>query len=188
MVSLPTLLRITAHATPHKSDPPNAQEFYAALGKLIIAWGRLEGHIIGALLMIVALPEASQFAEPLPLAWKRRKDLWERAFDKIPVLKAHQPRATDFMVRLIDEAESRNFAAHAVWDEFKLGAKEPTMPGRTIQPQRGDPNTIKVMDIDVSLSKLKPALALANQLNSELVEFTTLLHSLRPPPPNIRKL
>jgi hypothetical protein len=188
MVSPPTLLRITAHATPHKSDPPNAQEFYAALGKLIIAWGRLEGHFIGALLMILALPEASSFAEPLPLAWKRRKELWERAFDKIPALKAQQARANDFMGRLIDEVESRNFAAHAIWDEFKLSAKEPTIPGRTTKPQRGRPNTIKVMDVDVSLSKLKQALALANQLNFELLELTTLLHSLRPPPSNIRIL
>jgi hypothetical protein len=63
--------------------------------------------------MILALPEASNFAEP-PLAWKRRKELWERAFDKIPTLKAHQARATDFIAKIVDEVESRNFAAHAI--------------------------------------------------------------------------
>jgi hypothetical protein len=82
MVSQPTLLRITSHATPHKSDPPNAHEFYTALGMLTVAWGRLEGHIIGALLTILALPEASAFTVALPLAWEGRNKLWKQAFNK----------------------------------------------------------------------------------------------------------
>jgi hypothetical protein len=48
MVSQAMQLRITAHATPHNSDPSDAHEFYAMLGMLTVAWGRLEGHIIGA--------------------------------------------------------------------------------------------------------------------------------------------
>ena len=47
------LVRITAHNTPHHTDPANAGEFYAALGMLSVAWGRLEGHIIGNLLSII---------------------------------------------------------------------------------------------------------------------------------------
>jgi hypothetical protein len=155
---------------------------------LTMAWGRLEGHIIGALITILTLPEISAFAVPLPLSWEGRKNLWKRAFDKVPGLKAHQDRAIIFMGKVIDEIKDRNFAVHAIWDEFKYGAPEPTARARTINPHKGHPNIVEVMDVDVSLSKLKHALAVANQLNVELVEFTRLLHSLRPPPPNIRIL
>jgi hypothetical protein len=119
MVSQPTLIRITAHATPRHSDPPNADEFYAMLGKLIVAWGRLEGYIIGALLMILALSAASTFAIPLPIAWEGRNKLWKQAFNKIPALKAHQGHAIAFMGKVIDEAkDDRNFATHAIWGDL----------------------------------------------------------------------
>ena len=39
----PIVVSIPAHHTPHPSDPPDAHEFYAALGMLSVAWGRLEG-------------------------------------------------------------------------------------------------------------------------------------------------
>ena len=40
----PTLVSITAHRTPHPSDPPDAHVFYAVLGMLSVAWGRLEAQ------------------------------------------------------------------------------------------------------------------------------------------------
>ena len=43
-------VRIKAHNTPHHTDPADANEFYAALGMLSVAWGRLEGHVTGNLL------------------------------------------------------------------------------------------------------------------------------------------
>jgi hypothetical protein len=93
------------------------------------------------------------------------------------------------MGKVIDEAkDDRNFVTHAIWDEFKQGAPEPTARARTINPRKGHPDTVDVRDIDVSLSILKRALDVANQLNYELTEFTQLLHSLRPPPPNNRIL
>jgi hypothetical protein len=63
MASPPILLCITAHSTPHQSDPPDAHEFYAVLGMLAVAWGRLEGHVIGNLLTIMNFPEV---ANPRP--------------------------------------------------------------------------------------------------------------------------
>jgi hypothetical protein len=39
----PVMITITSHATPHTSDPIDADRFYAALGKFTVAWGRFEG-------------------------------------------------------------------------------------------------------------------------------------------------
>jgi hypothetical protein len=35
----PLMVSIAAHYTPHHNDPPNATEFYAALGLFTVAWG-----------------------------------------------------------------------------------------------------------------------------------------------------
>jgi hypothetical protein len=195
MVLSPTLLRITAHSTPHQSDPPDAHEFYAALGMFAVAWGRLEGHVTGNLLTIMNFPELADGLGPLPLTWDKRLDLWTRAFDKVPALQPHKLRATAFMKSLKTEAEDRNFAAHAIWDEFVADASEPTIISRTVRPKRGSPQTpkrgspqtIEVADYCISLSLLKRGLAEANRLNLELVEFTALLRSVRPPPADARK-
>ena len=188
MVLSPTLLRITAHSTPHQSDPPDAHEFYAALGMFAVAWGRLEGHVTGNLLTIMNFPELADGLGPLPLTWDKRLDLWTRAFDKVPALQPNKLRATAFMKSLKAEAEDRNFAAHAIWDEFVAGASEPTIISRTVRPKRGSPQTIEVADYRISLSLLKRGLAEANRLNLELVEFTALLSSVRPPPADARKV
>jgi hypothetical protein len=179
MVLSPTLLRITAHSTPHQSDPPDAQEFYAALGMFTVAWGRLEGHVIGNLLTIMNFPEMAPLG-PLPLTWERRRKLWKRAFTKVPALQTHKDRALAFMNSLIEETTDRNIAAHAIWDEFVRGTNEPTIAARTVKPSRGVPGTIDVGDYRISLSLLRRGVAEANRLNFEMSEFTTLLNSSKP--------
>jgi hypothetical protein len=182
----PAFVRIAAHRTPHHSDPPNAHEFYAALGMLIVAWGRLEGHVNGNLVAIMNLLEAAP-SGPLPLAWERRFELWKRAFSDVSALKPHKDRAITFMESIIKEVTDRNFIAHTTWDEFVDGATEPTINARAIQPKRKALHMIDVIDRPVSLSTLKHALAVANQLNFGMNEFTRLLGSLRPPPADARK-
>jgi hypothetical protein len=188
MISQPTQLRITAHATPHQSDPPDAHEFYVMLGMFIVAWGRLEGHIIGAFLRILNLPEAAQFQQPVPLAWEKRLDLWKRAFKTIAALQPHKDRAIAFMKNMHDEAQNRNVAAHAIWDEFVSGSAEATIDARTIQPKKHHPDVIDMTDYRISVSMLREGLAIANRLNVEFLEFTNLLNSLRLPPSGTRTL
>jgi hypothetical protein len=83
IIKPPVLLRVTAHNTPHYTDPSDANEFYAALGMLTVAWGRLEGHVIGNLLTIMNLPELAP-SRSLPLVWKARLDLWTKGFSLVP--------------------------------------------------------------------------------------------------------
>src|SRR5438309_1249006 len=114
MVSQPTLLRIAAHATPHQLDPPNADEFYAMLGKFTVAWSRFEGHFSGVLLQILAMPEAALLAQALPLSWKRRAKVWRRAFNTIPLLYPMQCSALGFIQMVMDEVQSRHIGVHAI--------------------------------------------------------------------------
>jgi hypothetical protein len=165
MTSPPILLRITAHSTPHQLDPPNAEEFYAALGMLVVAWGRFEGHFSGALLQILALPESRQIAEALPISWKKRAKLWRKAFATLPSLQPMQGAATAFIETAMRELQSRNVVAHAIWDEFLTGVAELEILARTIAAQRGQPEGILVRDYRISLSMVRADLRSANILN-----------------------
>jgi hypothetical protein len=181
MSNPPTLLRIPARHTPHQTDPRNAAEFYATLGQFTVAWGRFEGHMIGALLMILNLPEASGRALPEP--WKQRQQLWEAAFKEFSCLEPYKDRALAFMKRTMDEVEDRHFAAHAIWDNFVPTASEPTIRVRRIK-LRGK-TIIDVIDSEISITLIQRALAEVNRLNGQLLEFTAFLSSLQPPPSNI---
>ena len=178
----PIFIQITAHETPCLTDPPDAHEFYAALGMLAMAWGRLEGHVMGNLLSIMNFNEM-QPKTPLPLAWERRRDLWTRAFTEVEVLRPHRKRAVALMGRIVEAAGGdRNFAAHAVWGEFVKDAPELTIPARVIHPKKGAP-IISVTNPPepISLSRLREAMARANQLNIEMGGLTTILRSFEPP-------
>jgi hypothetical protein len=177
----PVLLRVTAHSTPHHTDPADANEFYGALGMLTVAWGRLEGHVIGNLLTIMNFPEVAP-SRPLPFAWDSRLDLWKKGFSLVPALRPHKDRAVLVMKSIIEEADDRNFASHAVWDEFVPESREPTIEARNIRSRKGTPGIIDVRDVRVTLTMLKSALMVANRLNLEMTEFTRLLNFLRPPP------
>jgi hypothetical protein len=181
-----TLLLVPAHHTPHSSDPPNAIEFYSALGQFMVAWGRFEGHFNGALLQILSLPESASLSRvTLPRTWPERAGLWTEAFNTLPRLQPLQPSAFAFKIRVMGEVEDRHIGAHAVWDEFVLSAPEPTMRAKTIKARKGSPKITDVTNYEISLSLVRQALAEANKLNFELATFTSFLGSLRPPPPRL---
>jgi hypothetical protein len=186
MSDTPTVLRIPAHQTPHHADPQNAKEFYASLGQFTVAWGRFEGHMIGALLVILNLPEANVKKLKLVEPWTEREKLWNNAFNTFSALEPYKDRALAFMKRIMIEVNNRHFAAHAIWDDFVLTASEPTIRVRRIKSR--NETSIDVIDDEISLTSLREALSEVNSLNVELLEFSTFLNSLRPPPPYVRTL
>jgi hypothetical protein len=178
----PILLRVTAHNTPDHTDPADANEFYAALGMLTVAWGRLEGHVVGNLLTIMNFSEVTP-PKSLPFQWQDRLKFWTQGFSLVPALRPHQDRAVTFMKSIAEEAEDRNFVSHMVWGRFVQGSAEPTIDARNIRSRKSAPNGIDVRDFRITLSMLKDALAIANRLNSEMTEFTQLLNASAPHPP-----
>jgi hypothetical protein len=158
------------------------------LGKFTVAWSRLEGHFSGALLQILAMPEAALIAQALPLSWERRAKLWRAAFNTIPSLQPMQRNALNFLKIVMDEVQSRHIGVHAIWDEFVPDAQEPTILARTVNPEKSNPYGIIVTDYKIPLSMVHTGLVVANALNRDLVQFTIVLDSLRPPPAGIRKL
>jgi hypothetical protein len=155
-VPAPILVRIAAHRTPHSSDPPDAHEFYAALGMFTVAWGRFEGHLMTCILQIFNLPEAlSKPPQAPPLAWTGKAEFWNKAFKSYLSLAPHKDNAIAFMNRVTMEIEDRNFGAHAIWDEFVADAPEPTARARTVRPRKGAPDVMDITDYVVSITMLR---------------------------------
>jgi hypothetical protein len=189
MVSQPTLLRIVAVETPHPTDPPDADIFYAALGRFTVAWGRFEGHFTAAILLLHNLRGHDYAATTaVPMSWKRRAETWREAFNILPVLQPLQAKAITYIERVMNEVEDRHIGAHSIWDMFIVPAVEPTIRGRLISAKRRHPGMIDVKDYELRASMLNAALFNVNRLNRDLVEFTTFLGSLRPAPSGIRRL
>jgi hypothetical protein len=174
-----TSVRIPAHNTPHHTDPADAGEFYAALGMLSVAWGRLEGHLTGNLLTMMNL--LTPPIDRLPFRWDERLKMWTQGFS-LPVLQTHKERAIAFLNSVINAATDRNFAAHAIWDSFVPHEREPAMVARAIRAKKGHPDIVEVDDRLITLSMIKGALDECNRLNREMVEFTNLIGSVAPPP------
>jgi hypothetical protein len=116
----------------------------------------------------------------LPPKWDNRLDLWKKSFTTVPGLQPYKERAVSLMKSIIEAATDRNFAAHAVWEDFERDAAEPTMTARAIKAKKGA--TIEVDDRRITLSMVKQALEECNGLNRELGQITIVLKSLAPPP------
>jgi hypothetical protein len=85
MPDTPWLFRIQLEHTPSLNDPKGSRDFYEALGLLVVAWGRLEGHFLACVLAILATPATQALGKKMPLAWDKRKMIWSKAFRLVAV-------------------------------------------------------------------------------------------------------
>src|ERR1700682_3912862 len=100
----PGMLRITVEHTPSPTDPEGADEFYKALGILIVAWGRLEGHFVVCLLMLLNLQGGKELGDQLPMPFDRRATVWRKAFETMPPLQPFRQIALTLLAEIKDVA------------------------------------------------------------------------------------
>ena len=189
----PTLgmLKITIEHTPSPSDPEGADEFYTALGILIVAWGRLEGHFVVCLLMLLNLPGGKALGDQLPMQFDRRATVWRKAFETMPALQAFRDVALDFLAEIKDVASDRNTVVHALWEPF--APNEPlTIDIVTIRHKNKTKDGLDVRRHTVTTAMLKEIGEKANRLNLTLTRLSQFLTRYRssqnPPPSDIRKI
>lgn len=111
-------LEITVKSTPFIDDPANASEYYAALGRALFLWGRFENCFVNALMIIRNLPEAKHLDGEFPVSWKRRAELWRRAFKELPRLGAHREKALALIRDAMEAQRVRVIFFHGDWQEF----------------------------------------------------------------------
>jgi hypothetical protein len=174
----PTRLFVPVEATPSLNDPANADEFYRALGIAMVAWGRLEGHFISGLLLIINIRDHDNEGARLPMKWERQAELWNSAFEKMHALKPLQDEAHDFLKQMNELTQIRNAFSHALWEKFF--AEPPIgMSFKSVRPKPGTGDTILVRVGGMTANGLLEFAQRAGELNFKLVRLTDALSELR---------
>jgi hypothetical protein len=114
----PWLFRIQLEHTPSLNDPKGSRDFYEALGVLVVAWGRLEGHFLACVLAILATPATQALGRKIPMAWDERKRIWSEAFRLSPSLQSYKAEADTFLLELEQVQDDRNMLIHGLWEPF----------------------------------------------------------------------
>jgi len=184
----PGMLRICVERTPSPNDPKGADEFYKAIGLLIVAWGRLEGHFVMCLLMLLASSEG-RLGKRLPMTWKERGTVWRKGFESIAALRPFKDAALKLLAEIEDVAQDRHAVAHALWERFRP-EDHPTIDAVMIKAKPKTKDGLDVRRFPVKLSALKEVGERINKLNMALLPLSTFLtryrSSLKPPPADIR--
>jgi hypothetical protein len=184
----PGLLRIHVEHTPSPNDPKGADELYKAIGLLIVAWGRLEGHFVTCLLMLLAASEG-RLGEQLPMNWKERAAVWRKAFETIAPLQPFKEAAFKLLIEIEDAAQERHVVAHALWERFRP-EDSLAIDAVLIKAKAKSKNGLDIRRFPVKLGALKKVRERINKLNIALLPLSTFLtryrSSLKPPPEDIR--
>jgi hypothetical protein len=181
----PTLIRLQLEHTPSLNDPGNAPEFYQALGQLVIAWGRLEAHLLACILNILQTPATA--GERLPQFSAEHLKLWRDAFCESPALKPYEREAADFADRMQELAALRNPIIHGHWEPFNHTT--PLTAGVINIKQAKGTDIIEIKRIAVSTDRLLELAYEASKMNIELLRFSSILSVERgKPPPDVHTL
>jgi hypothetical protein len=182
---MPGMLRIAIEHTPSPTDPEGADEFYKALGILIVAWGRLEGHFVVCLITLLNLPGGKELGEQLPMNFDRRAIIWRKAFETMTPLQPFRESALTLLAEIKDVASDRNAIAHALWESF--APNEPASIGVVmIKAKNKTKNGLDIRRATITTAMLKEIGEKANRLNltlTPLSQFLTWYRSSQNPPP-----
>ena len=173
----PALHQIDFRITPSPDDPPNANEFYLALGVATIAWGRLEGHFVACLMTAIQIAKDKRLGMKLPLRWEKRAKVWKDAFELIPTLQPRQKDAIALLDGINALAEDRNLMAHALWDSF-LPQRQLTIKIWGIKAKTRTPDVVEFRRTTISMEELAEFIGRANSLKLRLSPIHQFLVSL----------
>ena len=186
----PGMLRICVEHTPSPNDPKDADEFYRAIGLLIVAWGRLEGHFVMCLLMLLASSEG-RLGKQLPMNWKDRGTVWRKGFESIGALWPFKEAALKLLTEIEDVAQDRHAVAHALWERFRA-EEPPAIDAVLIKAKNKTKDGLDIRRFPVKLNSLKEVGEKINKLNMALLPLSSFLtryrSSLKPPPSDVRTI
>jgi hypothetical protein len=109
-------------AIPFARDPPNAEPFYAAVGRFVRVWSEFEILLDYVLGMIAAMPEWAEERgkrkDVVPTPMSGKAAMWRDAFRSLPRLEPARERALRFMSDAMDTHDDRTLILHGRWLRF----------------------------------------------------------------------
>ena len=169
----PFLLRIHVERTPSPNDPKGADDYYKAVGLLIVAWGRMEGHFVTCLLMLLAVSEG-RLGHQLPMNWKDRAAVWRKGFSTIEALRPFKEAALALLTEMEDVAQDRHAVSHALWERFRMD--DPlAIDAVLIKAKSKTKNGLDIRRFPITLNDLVKVGERINKLNMMLLPLSRFL-------------
>lgn len=175
-------IHVRLRSDPFRDDPPNAHKFYEAAGRLIMLWGRFEGHWDHTLLAIANLPEWSAFREKIPesvpASRGRKLRMWRRAFRKIPRLEKAANSALALADDISDAGADRDVIVHTGWQGFT--SSDPLTV--KMQGKRHKGAMLHFAQYSITLPQIEGLIDKFDDINSRMLPISFFVVSLHPPP------
>ena len=171
------LVKVFQHGNPFADDPPDADTYYAAIGRIVVMWGRFEQMLEQTISMMGHVPDAVTPQKPPPIAFGRKLDRLKKLCRDTPSLNCVHDDARVFASAAAILAPRRHGLTHANWQGFSRNTSEPTVTFTNIQ---WNANAGDYDKQPISLSELDTLLADIAQLSANLFNkvFNEVAHIL----------
>ena len=174
----PKRLSLAIKSVPFMGDPEGADTFYAAAGRFLRLWGRLETHLDFWLSVIANLPEwqapPKWPVEGVPAAMKRKAEMWRLAFRGMPPLAPQRDTALWFISDMMDTNQDRAVIVHSIWESFT--ASDPLTVKMVRRRRKG--RTVVTETGFITLAQIEQATFEADRLNTHLIPLGLFLARL----------
>ena len=161
------LVKVFQAGNPFADDPPNVEAYYAAIGRIVVLWGRFEQMLEQTISMMGHVPDAVTPQKPMPVAFKSKLGLLKELCRDTPSLNYIHDDARVFASAAAILAPRRNELTHANWQGFSHNASELTVIFTNIQWNETADHYDKK---PVPLSMLETLLADIAELNATLFD------------------
>jgi hypothetical protein len=136
---------------PFVDDPPYAVDFYNAMGRMVLVWGRLEHSLDDLVTFAFATATARDGSYEMRTALGRRLDLLRSIYYNCEVLRPLHERVVALTAIVKDNAHDRNLVLHSSWLGFQDG-NPPTLKMHNIKHHQG---SVTISDFGPSIVNLQ---------------------------------
>jgi hypothetical protein len=128
--------RITIQPTPFAADPPYASQFYEAMGRAVVLWGKLEFCLDNLQRMVIGIAAPFGIRSEPQISLTRKTKLIRQFYAKCPGLKPDAKGISDLMAQIDAVAADRNLMIHSLVERFEEGSP-PSLLLRNVANKRG---------------------------------------------------
>jgi hypothetical protein len=127
---------LRSRTEPFKDDPPFADDFYNAIGRVVLMWGRLEQSLDNLVVSALTIASRTAPARPFMVSLNRKLTLLRELFSQCPDLQPLQSRADALADRIEAHGNDRHLVVHTNWLHFDEGPP-PRIIGRHLKHKSG---------------------------------------------------
>ena len=106
---------------PFDNLPPYADDFFNAIGRAVLMWGKLEQSIDNLLLTAINIDGPHGERRPMQVALGRKLNLLKEIYKTCPPLMPLRDRANALTERIKNHGEDRHLVMHSTWLRFEDG-------------------------------------------------------------------